>query len=142
MTHQGSLTRFATTKGPGMARLSCSTHMALYRNNQGKWSANSIKRFLKEVNLISQMERCHFVWSILSASGGKFPYGYLWNQDTFGRHFQDMFQVVVKHLIFDANDGNSRAFQLTAWDFWKSYETWFVRIHRKLQHDNPPKLTG
>ena len=34
-----------------------------------------------------------------------------------------MFQVVVKHLIFDANDGNSIAFQLTAWDIWKPYET-------------------
>jgi len=66
-----------------MARLSCSTHMALYRNNQGKWSANNIKGFLKEVNLISQMERCQFFWSILSASGGKLPYGYFWNQDTF-----------------------------------------------------------
>ena len=72
-------------QGPwdGAAVLQQAHGTRLYRNNQGKWSANSIKGFLKEVNLISQMERCQFVWSILSASGGKLPYGYLWNQGYF-----------------------------------------------------------
>lgn len=49
----------------------------------------------------------------------------------------------MKHLIFDANSTgiqqHSNSQPGTSGNFMKP---WFVRIHRKLQHDNPPKLTG